>query len=183
MFGSRRDKRPPRVLVFPQPVTENTMKLRIAVIAACTGTLGFAHADLALATNSDASHLVGSVTSTDIRPEPALVLAQNSSNSNKKAGQASVHELEEVSFTYGRKLQPPVTGRTSKAAEGNTAMGNVSTTRARAGIPVAGDFDGDGRRRGQPVKPVLQRNQTVQGNFIGTDLRKVDPAGSLPQRR
>ena len=118
------------------------MKLRIAVVAACTGTLGFAQADFALANSGSASHLVGRVSSTDVRPERGVVLAQsapvNTTRSDKKAGVVlQTAPLESVSFTYGRKLQPAATARTSKSKEANSALGQVSTTRGRLVAPAA----------------------------------------------
>ena len=67
------------------------MTMRIAILAACAGTLALALADVARANYSVASESKTLVRNADVGPEPVIVIAApvNTSRSNKKAGVAT----------------------------------------------------------------------------------------------
>ena len=71
---------------------ENSMTMRIAILAACAGTLALAQADVAQANYSAASESKTLVRIADVGSEPVIVVAQsapvNTTRSNKKAGVA-----------------------------------------------------------------------------------------------
>jgi len=56
---------------------ENTMKTRIAILAACASTLALAQADVARANYGAASESKGPVRITDVGSEPVIVVAQS----------------------------------------------------------------------------------------------------------
>ena len=89
------------------------MTIRIAILAACAGTLALTQPDIALANYSAASDSGGPASSTAAGAEPVIVLAQS----------AIVTSRSNIT-------------RPSKRAEGNQAMGDVSTTRGRKVQPA-----------------------------------------------
>jgi hypothetical protein len=116
------------------------MTRRIGLLAACASTLVLMQADLAQAGYGALPGSRVPARTAETGPEPAIVLAQSAivtSRSNIK--------------------------RPTKAAERNSALGAVSTTRGRTLQPGAG--------------------KTVQGNFIGTGLPKRETGATLPKLR
>ena len=117
------------------------MKMRIALLAACTSTLALAPLDFALAFGASSDSMALSITG--VASEPAIRLAQGApvrtSRSNKKAGKAAEanEALIGVSTTRGRRVptgKPSIgsrSGKTAKQCCDGDLLGQVSTTRGR----------------------------------------------------